>query len=464
MFAGMRTGSNLLEALLNALPGVVCHGEVFNPHFIGKMDQTTWLGVSLAARDDDPLALLSLLRQTAGGMTGFRFFHDHDPRVFDAVMADPRCAKIILTRNPVESYVSWKIAQATGQWKLTNAKNLKAAKARFDGPEFDAHLSALQAFQLQLLHGLQTSGQTAFYLDYEDLPDLAVLNGLAAFLGVDPVDDAPQATLKKQNPAEMAEKVQNPLEMAAALARIDRFNLTRTPNFEPRRGPAIPAMLASAAAPLLFLPVRGGPEEDIAGWLGRFGDKGVLRDFSQRELRQWKRSNPGHRSFTVLRHPVARAHWVFCNHVLSGRMAEVRATLMRQQKVELPAPNSVASQSLADHRAAFLGFLRFVKQSLSGQTALRVDPHWASQSAILQGFAQVQTPDMVLREDRIASGLNWLAGEVGVMSPPFSSQPDIAPHALADVCDDEVEAATRDAYQRDYVAFGFGRWRPVQAA
>ena len=31
MFAGMRTGSNFLEANLNALPGVSCLGEVFNP-------------------------------------------------------------------------------------------------------------------------------------------------------------------------------------------------------------------------------------------------------------------------------------------------------------------------------------------------------------------------------------------------------------------------------------------------
>lgn len=36
MFAEMRTGSNFLEANLNAMPGVTCHGEMFNPHFIGK--------------------------------------------------------------------------------------------------------------------------------------------------------------------------------------------------------------------------------------------------------------------------------------------------------------------------------------------------------------------------------------------------------------------------------------------
>ena len=71
----------------------------------------------------------------------------------------------------------------------------------------------MQAFQIRLMHGLQTSGQTAFYIDYDDIGDLAVLNGLAAWLGVPArlaqVDD----TLKKQNPAEIADKVVNPAEM-----------------------------------------------------------------------------------------------------------------------------------------------------------------------------------------------------------------------------------------------------------
>ena len=35
VLAEMRTGSNFLEANLNALEGVTCHGEAFNPHFIG---------------------------------------------------------------------------------------------------------------------------------------------------------------------------------------------------------------------------------------------------------------------------------------------------------------------------------------------------------------------------------------------------------------------------------------------
>ena len=58
VFAEMRTGSNFLEANLNAFAGITCHGEAFNPHFIGYPNTTNILGVDQAARDADPAALL----------------------------------------------------------------------------------------------------------------------------------------------------------------------------------------------------------------------------------------------------------------------------------------------------------------------------------------------------------------------------------------------------------------------
>ena len=185
VFAEMRTGSNFLETNLNAFDGITCLGEAFNPHFIGYPEQGAVLGVSQAQRDADPGVLLARIREQADGLAGFRSFHDHDPRVLDTLLDDLACAKIILTRNPADSYVSWKIAQATGQWKLTDVKRRKQGTAEFDADEFSRHLEALQAFQMLLLNRLQTSGQTAFYVAYEDLQSVEVMNGLARFLGVE---------------------------------------------------------------------------------------------------------------------------------------------------------------------------------------------------------------------------------------------------------------------------------------
>jgi LPS sulfotransferase NodH len=467
VFAEMRTGSNFLETNLNAYPGLICHGEAFNPHFIGYPNKSEILGITQAMRDADPQRLIEAIKHGSAGLGGFRYFHDHDQRVLGIALSDPRCAKIVLTRNPVESYVSWKIAQATGQWKLTNVKKRKDALAVFDREEFEAHLNALHAFQVQLLHGLQVTGQTAFYIAYEDLQDVAVMNGLARFLGQDHQLESLDDSLKKQNPEPLSEKVANFDQMADALARLDRFNLSRTPNFEPRRGAAVPGYVAGAKLPLLYMPVRSGPEQQVLEWMAAV--EGVPQTaletgFTQKTLRQWMRTHPGHRSFTVLRHPVARAHAAFCQRILMtgpGHFAEIRRNLRKSYGLSIPEGAPGPDYDRATHRSAFIAFLEFLKLNLAGQTPIRVDAAWATQLQVLQGFAHHSLPDMVLREDEIEVYLPALAQQVGKSDPqaPNPVQPD-QPFALADIYDDQIEALVSTVYQRDYIAFGFVPWTP----
>lgn len=464
LFAEMRTGSNFLEANLNALDGVACLGEVFNPGFIGYPNRDDCLGVSREARDADPLALLERIR-SAPGMNGFRFFHDHDPRACDAALDDPRVAKIILTRNPVDSYVSLKIARSTDQWKLTDVRRRRPARAEFDAAEFQQMLATLQDFQLKVLHRLQTSGQTAFHLAYEDLKDLDVINGLAAFLGLEARLKQLDQSLKIQNPEALDKKVSNFAEMEQALARLDRFDLGRTPNFEPRRGPQVPGFVAGAKVPLLHMPVRGGPEAQVEAWLAAAeGSSGALeRDFKQKTLRQWKRARPGHRSFAVLRHPAARAHAVFCERILlegPGCFVDIRKKL--QQRFKMPLPDRKATDwTVEQHRTAFLAFLDFLAANLNGQTPIRVDPHWATQSALIEGMAQFALPDQLIREDEMQDALPALAASVGLEEAPLPARaPEDAPFPLARIHDAEVEAKVADVYQRDYMTFGFAPWRP----
>lgn len=465
VFAEMRTGSNFLEANLNAFPGLSCLGEAFNPHFIGYPNKDDCLGVSEDARNQDPHALIAAVK-AGQGLCGFRFFHDHEPRVLQSILDDERCAKIILTRNPAESYVSWKIAQATGQWKLTNVKKRKDAKARFDGAEFRVHLEALQAFQLQLMKALQTSGQTAFYVAYEDLQDVEVMNGLAKFLEQPDRLDRLDKNLKRQNPEPLSEKVENFEEMEAALAKIDRFDLGRTPNFEPRRGASVPSYVACAETPLLFLPVRSAPEAEILDWMAALdgvGTDALLSEFKQKTLRQWMRKHKGHRSFSVIRHPAPRAHKAFCEKILNkgkGSLTEIRRTLRRVHKLPIPKDAPDASWTKDQHRAAFLAFLEFVKANISGQTAVRSDASWGTQAGILQGMGNFALPDFVLREDELEAYLPAIAQQVGVQKDIDLIAPEAdAPYRLEDIYDDEVEARVADAYQRDYLVFGFDSWR-----
>ncbi len=466
VFAEMRTGSNFLETNLNAFKGISCHGEAFNPHFIGYPKAIDILGVDQETRDTNPDVLLAAIRTKSDGLGGFRYFHDHDTRVLDTLLNDDTCAKIILTRNPVESYVSWKIAQATGQWKLTDMKAHKAGQALFDEDEFAAHLEALQEFQLLLLNRLQVLGQTAFYVAYEDLQSVEVMNGLARFLGVDETLEGLDKSLKKQNPEHISSKVSNYDDMLSALARLDRFDLTRTPNFEPRRGPVVPSYVAAAEAPLLYLPLRSGPEPQVLDWLA--GVDGVKRNqlhskMSQKDLRQWKRRNVGHRSFTVLRHPVDRAHDAFCRHIVTtgkGSYTQLRGNLIRRYKLPLPEGEPDASYDADAHRAAFKAFLVFLKGNLNGQTAIRVDQAWCTQAQAVQGFGEFAFPDRIIREADLKNDLAELAASVGVTTTPaVPKRPQTGPFELSDIYDAEIEKLASDAYQRDYMIFGFDSWQ-----
>ncbi|WP_299922983.1 sulfotransferase family 2 domain-containing protein [uncultured Pelagimonas sp.] len=466
VFAEMRTGSNFLEANLNAFDGITCHGEAFNPHFIGYPNSEDILGITQDERDVDPTRLLGQIRKaTPSGIGGFRYFHDHDPRILNSLLTDPKIGKIILTRNPVDSYVSWKIAQATGQWKLTNVKRRKDGQAQFDATEFEQHLADLQAFQVQIMNTLQRSAQTAFYVAYEDLQDVDIMNGLAKWLGASSQLDNLNTALKRQNPQPVSEKVKNFDEMEGSLARLDRFNLTRTPNFEPRRGPVVPSYVAAAKTPLLYMPIRSGPETAVCQWLSSLDDvddNALERNFKQNTLRAWKRQRPGHRSFTVIRHPLARAHEAFCSKILTtkkGSFAGIRKTLRRAHNLPIPEGEPDDEYTVDAHRTAFTSYLAWTKANLLGQTAVRVDGHWATQAQCIQGMSEFTLPDMIIREDEMALYLPALAMQVGHTAPPEpTANPNSAPYALAQIYDDQIEALAREAYMRDYIMFGFDNW------
>ncbi len=290
-----------------------------------------------------------------------------------------------------------------------------------------------------------------------------VINGLARWLGVDQTLEALDSKLKKQHPQPLSAKVENFAEMEASLDGLDRFNLTRTPNFEPRRGAAVPGYVAAPSSPLLYLPVPSGPEAQVVQWLANLDGadlSAVQSGFSQKTLRHWRQEHPGYRSFTVLRHPVARAHHAFCQRILNdgpGNFSRIRKSLRQIYKLPLPKSGVPEGYSSADHRAAFLVFLEFVRDNLAGQTSIRLDSNWASQVEVIKGFASVAAPDFVLREDELPKMLPLLAQSVG-KEAAIQPAPQDTPIPLSEIYDGEIERKVRAIYKRDYLMFGFRNW------
>ena len=467
IFAEMRTGSNLLESKLNMFVDLQSVGEAFNPNFIGTPKTRKVMEVSLLDRAQNPIPLLEKIKQPSQTIHGFRYFHDHDPRVLLPCLLDLRCAKIILTRNPVESYISWKIARQTGQWKLQNINRRKEnQKIAFDAKEFSEYLTQIQNFNLYLNARLQTTGQTAFQLNYEDLQNQDVINGTAQFLGSTGEIEAVKAKLLPQNPVALSEKVENFPAMQAELAQIDRFNLARVPDFEPRRRPVISHYIATSRGSLLFMPVRSGPVETISQWLAALDDvdlSELLTAFDPPALKSWQQAHPGHRSFTVIRHPVARAHYVFCTRILSTepqQFSRIRNILGRFFHIKLPENANDHAYDLAAHRTAFMQFLRFLSANLTNQTNIRIDPNWASQSQIIRAMAYNAHPDMIIRENEMDVYLRALALQTGYSSSAkVAAKPSHTPFTLDEVYDDQIEALAQTAYATDYTTFGFGKFK-----
>ena len=134
---------------------------------------------------------------------------------------------------------------------------------------------------------------------------------------------------------------------------------------------------------------------------------------------------------------------------------------MRRYKLPLPEDPQDAGYDKAAHRTAFAAFLQFLKANLAGQTAIRVDPDWATQSKTLEGFAEFALPDVVIREGDIATDIERLALQAGAGDlPDIPPLADDMPFTLADIYDADIEKRARSAYARDYVTFGFGDWSP----
>ncbi len=466
VLAGMRTGSNLLEESLNAMPGVVSYGEVFNPHFFGRPDVQSMFGLSMAARESDPVRVIGAMRASTDKMPGFRLFYDHDPRAIDQVLNDDRAAKIVLSRRPVDSYVSLKIARKTGQWWLGDMTSARAAKVPFDAAEYVEFLNTLSAFQTHISHRLQVTGQTAFNIIYEDLADLDVLAGLGIFLGSGGPPDPEKVRAKVQNPTRVSERLTNARQAEDALRDISTPDIGHMPHHEPGRGPGLKYFRACRAAPLLYMPIRGAGNDPVPDWLKSIDPTGELETgMTQRDLRRWKRAHPGHRSFTVVRHPLARAHDSFCRYLLPPDIenyADVRASLIENYGVPIPSDGIDDAYDLSSHRAAFQGFLEFLRGNLGGQTTLRVDNTWATQAVLIHAIGQFSIPDRVARGDTLKNDLAEIASDAGISADGPEADFDVtAPFDLKDVRTEEIEAACEAAYRRDYMMFGFAPWRPT---
>jgi LPS sulfotransferase NodH len=185
-----RTGSTYLVDYLDAVPGIKCLSEVFNPEavLLRHHQPADPALTDRAIRDRDPLAFLHRLEQDVGACDwfGVKLFPSHNNKLLHYFCSNRQWKKIFLWRdNLLEQYISFLLASAQygrGSWERV------ADEAQLTVP-LGALLDDLHAIEknyIEIEDALfLAEHEDVFTLEYDDLGNPATMEHMLRFLGVD---------------------------------------------------------------------------------------------------------------------------------------------------------------------------------------------------------------------------------------------------------------------------------------
>ncbi len=458
IIGGMRTGSSLLERCISQFKSVQIHGELFNPSFISSESKESYLGMDQAQRDMRPVGLIAaMIASNPKLLHGFRIFHDHDPKIIDNILTDRNCGKIILERDILDSFLSVKNAIQTDVWKVGNESDQIHGKIIFDPVEFNNFSQANAEFSRKIHYKLQFSGNTAFWLHYDEIKNIQVLNGIARYLGIDEKLLSLRQPLKRQNPGSAASKVENPLDLPSWAQRSNiGYRAAITPA-------VVSHLIVTPNLPLLFAPIFPKSSSKIVTWMNTFNidpasGKAVLAQtgLDRTTFAQWRDKHKSPIVFSVIRHPIVHAYETFNTYRqadIPERDARIRFELNRRFGVAFP---SLQTSDIEIVRGAFHKFLEFLELNLNYNTSLRTESAWASQSSLVDGFAKILPASHLIKEGNWVAASEYLAKLVGVEQSAHELIAEThPPHALLPLVTSETELLARNAYGADYERFGW---------
>src|SRR5262245_17536452 len=217
ILAAPRTGSNMLCTILDSHPQILCHHEIFNPNGIfyalGLRDGSFNVG-TLEDRLRDPLDFLRRIWKADmdHAWVGFKMTHRQNETVFNSVLNDPSVKKIVLRReNRIKTYVSWLVAQQTGQWEVYRKADLaRRPRVAVDETELRQHIAENEDYLSYIERVLEATRQHWVRVGYERLlENSGECERVLQFLGVSTEACPMEPKSVRQNPADLRELICN---------------------------------------------------------------------------------------------------------------------------------------------------------------------------------------------------------------------------------------------------------------
>lgn len=467
ILAAMRTGSNLLEKTLEMLGDTDCYGEAFNPAFISRPGTCAVLGHTVASRDADPMGFLErMISARPDRIAGFRIFPHHNRSVMRQVLADPRCTRILLTRDPLDSWISLQIAWKTGQWMLRDPGRRRTAKIRFDTADYEEFALQRHRDLDWLKVRLAKHGMRAIRIDYRALSDRNCLQEIVRAIGSNGTVPA-EPPIVRQNPVALADKVENHAEMCAYLCLEPEQNRSSAQ-------PKAPLAIWPEGFPVGYVPILG------------IGFAPAIALMHRIEVCRFERENlplpslmaratdgtlyapapDGIAAFSLVCHPLARAHAAFVSDCFGRRWrtSDLRRDLARLHG-PMPTRRSLAHQSepypTERYRAHFSAFLDCVADATKG-----VGPHplidaWVPQSTFLDQHTPGRGKLEIFRLEEFAKAAYWLTEQAGCPPLPPGQIAGIqttgvpSRPSIADIETPEILDKVRKLYAADFDRFGY---------
>jgi hypothetical protein len=242
LFSIHRTGTNYLGSVLKQWPSLHAFGELFHVSQVYGLKPAHLRALSNAAGmefDDpaapaftawvraNPLAVVEALRRVARRKEKqgiyFKVFLGQWTKPLDEVVAglarEPGFTPIVLQRRCIDVYVSYRKAEAAGQYKHVDTTD---APVRLDAAAYAHWAAQARAWYAGVVQALARAGTPPRLLTYEhdvDMPPAALTAHWAGLLGVDapPALDDSLALLRQDRSERLEDKIANADEFFAGL-------------------------------------------------------------------------------------------------------------------------------------------------------------------------------------------------------------------------------------------------------